>query len=243
MRSILTMAALVAATLPLATAAAQTLPAYTARAAPLYSGPQPDYPGVRTIPRGVGVSMHGCLRDRSWCDVTYRASRGWIAGDVLRIRHDGRRRRLSGDIGIGVLSFSFGSYWDSNYRGRRFYGERERWQTHYQQAYRPEWGERDQGARDNRPSGDNRSREDRRMDGQNGEDRRDHNWQVPRQDEPDWRDNTPHRTAPDAAPDQSLMKNRHTMRGNAQHWRSPAATNPAEGTPKADREHVQRPHQ
>ncbi len=155
MRSIMTMAALVAAAVPLAPAAAQTTSAYTVSAARLYAGPQRDYPGVRYVSRGVRVSLHGCLRDWSWCDVTYRSNRGWIVGNALRISYAGRRRNLAAEMGIGVISFSFGSYWDNYYRGRSFYGNRDRWQTQYQTGYRPEWGVRDQDRRgDNRPGYD-----------------------------------------------------------------------------------------
>lgn len=161
MRSIMTMAALVAAAVPLAPAAAQTTSAYTVSAARLYAGPQRDYPGVRYVGRGVRVSLHGCLRDWSWCDVTYRSNRGWIVGSALRISYAGRRRNLAAKMGVGVISFSFGSYWDSYYRGRSFYGDRDRWQTQYQKGYRPEWGERDRDRRgDDRP-GDDRPSDDR----------------------------------------------------------------------------------
>ncbi|KUR72622.1 hypothetical protein AQZ52_05110 [Novosphingobium fuchskuhlense] len=150
MRSIITLAALVAAVLPITAASAQTTRGYTVRATRLYSGPLRDYPSVRYVGRGVRVSMHGCLRDLSWCDVTYRANRGWVAGDDLRVSHDGRRQGIAADMGIGVISFTFGSYWDTHYQGRRFYGERQRWQTQYDTAYRPEWGEREQ-RRDENP--------------------------------------------------------------------------------------------
>ncbi len=155
MRWIMTMAAFTAATLPLAPAAAQTMHGYTERATRLYSGPLREYPSVRYVGRGAKVRMHGCLRDWSWCDVTYRANRGWIAGDDLRISHDGRRRSIAAEMGIGVISFSFGNYWDSYYRGREFYGQRNSWQTRYQTRYRPEWGERDEVRHgDDRPAHD-----------------------------------------------------------------------------------------
>jgi len=146
MRSIITLAALVAATLPLAPAVARTMQGYTVGTTRLYAGPLPDYPTVRYVRRGAMVSVHGCLRDWSWCDVTYRANRGWIAGDLLVISYRGRRSRVAQDLGIGVIAFSFGAYWDSYYRGRDFYRERPRWQATYDSRYRPEWGERDRGS-------------------------------------------------------------------------------------------------
>ncbi|MEI6640908.1 MAG: hypothetical protein WCL10_02655 [Novosphingobium sp.] len=181
MRSFITMAALVAAALPLAPASAQTMRGYTSVATRLYAGPLRDYPTVRYVRRGVRVGVHGCLRDWSWCDVTYRSNRGWIAGNALRISHDGRRQGLSADLGIGVISFSFGSYWDNNYRGRTFYNERPRWQTQYENGYRPEWGDRDQGPRQG-PSGDQGQYRDRRGPGvQPGQDLRVGDHRVPAQ--------------------------------------------------------------
>jgi uncharacterized protein YraI len=143
MRSIITLAALVAAVLPITAASAQTMRGYTVRATRLYSGPLRDYPTVRYVRRSAAVQVYGCLRDWSWCDVTYRANRGWIAGDALRVSHEGRRQGLAANLGIGVISFSFGSYWDTHYRSRSFYNDRPRWQTQYESGYRPEWGDRD----------------------------------------------------------------------------------------------------
>jgi hypothetical protein len=43
-------------------------------------------------------------------------------------------------MGLGILAFSFGAYWDDHYRGRPFYADRGRWQQSYTQNYRPAWG-------------------------------------------------------------------------------------------------------
>ncbi|WP_298191258.1 SH3 domain-containing protein [Novosphingobium sp.] len=144
MRSILTLAALVAAAMPLGSASAQTMRGYVSGPTRIYSGPLRDYPSVRTLRRGTRVSVLGCLRDWTWCDVIYHGTRGWIAGNALRVRHDGRRRGIGADMGVGVTTFTFGSYWDNHYRGRSFYGQRQRWQSQSDNAYRAEWGEREQ---------------------------------------------------------------------------------------------------
>lgn len=173
MRSIITLAALIAAAVPLAPAIAQSMHATTSGPTRLYSGPQRDYPSVRTLRRGSMVNLQGCLRDWSWCDVTYRGERGWIAGDALRIRHDGRRRGIASGMGIGVTTFAFGSYWDNHYQGRRFYGERQRWQSQYDSGYRPEWGEREQRRDENSNRG--RMHDRRQSEGQHGQDQRSDN--------------------------------------------------------------------
>lgn len=178
MRSIITLAALVAAALPLAPASAQSMRGYVSGPTRLYSGPLRDYPSVRILRRGTMVSVQGCLRDWTWCDVVYGRDRGWVAGNALRITYQGRRRGLAGNMGIGVTTFSFGTYWDNHYQGRRFYGQRQRWQSQSDNAYRPEWGEREQ--RQNRDIDPNRGRNrDRRQNqGQHGNNRHSDSRQV-----------------------------------------------------------------
>ena len=118
---------------------------YTVRAATMRAGPDRDYPPVRKIPKNRRVEVFGCLNDWSWCDVGYRRDRGWVAAHLLSADYRGRRQRFDSVapyIGIGVLAFMFGTYWDNHYRGRPFYSERNRWERHYNDAYRPQWGPR-----------------------------------------------------------------------------------------------------
>ncbi len=160
MRSILTMAVLAAATLPLAPAAAKTVQGYTAKPTRLYAGPLREYPSVRSIGRGAKVRMHGCLRDWSWCDVTYRTDRGWVPADALRISQGGKRRAVAAGMDVEVQAFTFEPYWQSHYRGRSFYDRRKFWQSVYETNYQPAWGER------RRPAGERRLRYQRSSDQQ-----------------------------------------------------------------------------
>jgi uncharacterized protein YraI len=210
MRPILILAALVAAAVPLAPAAAQTMRGYTTGSTRLYSGPLRDYPSVRYIRGGAMVSVHGCLRDWTWCDVTYRADRGWIAGNALRMRQNGRRRGVGDGMGIGVTSFLFGTYWENNYQGRRFYGERQRWQSQYDSAYRPEWGAREQRRDEGTGSTRGQIRDRRGSEGQHGQDLRGSNRQAGDQQRMQWQagpgrgatNNNGGRTRPDRSHDQ-----------------------------------------
>jgi hypothetical protein len=91
------------------------------------------------------VAVYGCLRNWSWCDVGYRSDRGWVAGRLLAADYRGRRRSvvsIAPYLSILVLSFRFGDYWDNHYRSRPFYSDRDRWERHYYDNYRPEWGPR-----------------------------------------------------------------------------------------------------
>ena len=130
---------------PMAPAIAREMSGYTVRSAIMRAGPDTSYPMVQRMRSGVGVTVHGCLRDWSWCDVSYRYDRGWVAARNLFVDYNGRRVSIRPAMGIGILSFMFGNYWDDNYRQRAFYADRMRWGQHYGTSYRPQWGIRWQG--------------------------------------------------------------------------------------------------
>ena len=119
MRNIILAATLASLALPLTPAiAARAYSGWTSRSTTMRAGPDYYYPGVRRIGRNAQIRIYGCLNDWSWCDVSYRYDRGWIAGRDLVANYQGRRRGISSYLGIGVLSFIFGNYWDNYYRGR-----------------------------------------------------------------------------------------------------------------------------
>lgn len=139
MRSISTIAVLVAAALMPSAATAQARPGHVARAAWLHSGPLEEFPVVRDVRQGTAVNLHGCLQDWSWCDITYRNERGWIPAAALYISRQGHRRAAGANMGIETTSFNFGTYWESHYRGRNFYKQRRCWQSLFEAEYRQEW--------------------------------------------------------------------------------------------------------
>jgi hypothetical protein len=55
---------------------------------------------------------------------------GRIRRDV-QAEHRGRRLMDGAAWNVPTFQFSFGSYWDSHYRGRPFYRERVRWEHHW----------------------------------------------------------------------------------------------------------------
>jgi uncharacterized protein YraI len=129
----------------------RTVTGYMLRQSWLRAGPDYDYPTLRRIGRNTQVSVYGCLRDWSWCDVSYQRDRGWIPGRDIAVSYQGRRRSINTIapyLGIGVLSFSFGIYWDDHYRNQTFYRERDRWERQYNQNYKPIWGPRQDDGRD-----------------------------------------------------------------------------------------------
>lgn len=143
MRKFIVATTLAALALPAVPAAAQRVTVgYTVRSTIMRAGPDFDYPAVRRVPRNARVTVYGCLRDRSWCDTGYRADRGWIRSRDLMVTYGGRRHGISTYPGIFMLTFVFGSYWDSHYRGRTFYNERPQWERRYYDNYQPSWGPR-----------------------------------------------------------------------------------------------------
>ena len=104
----------------------------------LRAGPDVDYPPLLVLPAGARVSIVGCVDGWSWCDVIAGPERGWVAGTFLEQGHDGRRMIVTdygANIGIPIVAFTLGAYWDDHYRHRSWYRERDRW-SHRHHDYR-----------------------------------------------------------------------------------------------------------
>lgn len=114
---------------------AEAAPAVTGRPVNLRAGPDADYPLVGWLPEGTQVDVQGCLPDYRWCDVVVGYERGWVHGRYLNYYYQNRYAPIigwGGAIGIPLVGFSIGSYWDDYYRQRPWYRERPRWEhRHY----------------------------------------------------------------------------------------------------------------
>jgi uncharacterized protein YraI len=105
----------------------------------LRAGPDSSYPSVALVSAGSPVAVEGCIDDWSWCDVATADERGWMPGNFLQEEYRGERVRVPSygvQIGIPIVSFAFGTYWDSYYRDRSWYGEREHWR-HVRPRHQP----------------------------------------------------------------------------------------------------------
>lgn len=105
----------------------------------LRAGPDIGYPSVDMLPAGTEVAIYGCVDGWSWCDVSTGDDRGWVAGSFLQEEYEGRRVYIADygvRIGVPIVSFVFGTYWADHYRGRSWYGNRDRW-SHIQPRYQP----------------------------------------------------------------------------------------------------------
>lgn len=104
--------------------------AYTTRSVSMRAGPSTQYPQVGRLGGGAPVTLIGCLGDWSWCDVIYANLRGWVYAPYLSYLYRGGPVPLytyAPSLGIPIIGFSIGPYWDRYYRGRPWYGRRDYW--------------------------------------------------------------------------------------------------------------------
>jgi uncharacterized protein YraI len=96
----------------------------------LRAGPDTSYPLIDLIPAGTGVNVQGCTDGWEWCDVIVSGNRGWVAGNYIEYVYQDQPVLLpsyGAQIGIPIVSFVIGTYWDSYYRNRPFYSQRNVW--------------------------------------------------------------------------------------------------------------------
>lgn len=104
--------------------------AYTSRPINVRAGPDREYPLVAQLGPGAPLDVHGCLSDWSWCDVSFDDSRGWIYAGGLSFVYQGERVPLysyAPRLGLPIITFSLGAYWNQYYRGRPWYSQRDTW--------------------------------------------------------------------------------------------------------------------
>jgi uncharacterized protein YraI len=99
------------------------------------AGPGTGFPVVDRIPAGAHVVIHGCIRDESWCDVSWNADRGWVSAEYLRYYYRNRYVYLPeyvDVIDVPIVPFAVGTYWAHHYAGRPFYHRRAYWNNYWQ---------------------------------------------------------------------------------------------------------------
>lgn len=118
-----------------APASAQLAPGMVRTAVTLRAGPDVGFPAVDRIPRGAEVVVHGCLREGTWCDVSFGRERGWIAAVALDYFRDGRYVHLPVyPVSVPVVTFAFDFYWGHYYFGRPWFHRYAYW-NHYWRAH------------------------------------------------------------------------------------------------------------
>lgn len=104
--------------------------AYVSKEVNLRAGPSSDYPVVAILGAGVTITVEGCMSDYRWCDVSIGPNRGWLYAGNIVYPYQGANVPLltyGPAIGIGVVAFSVGHYWDDYYRASPWYPQRQRW--------------------------------------------------------------------------------------------------------------------
>lgn len=132
-------AVLAAAALVPALASAEL--AVTTRGVNMRAGPDSSYPRVAALGRGVQVDVIGCVEGWRWCDVAVGPNRGWVFAQYLSYALYDRPAVIAYGgpaLGIPLVSFTIGPYWDNYYRGRPWYRNRHYWYSR-PIARAPEW--------------------------------------------------------------------------------------------------------
>jgi len=96
----------------------------------LQAGPDAAYPSIVQLRAGTPVSIHGCIDGWTWCDVSIGDDAGWVPGTFLEEDYGGQRVVVidyGPRIGIPVVAFSLGVYWEHHYHSRPFYAQRQEW--------------------------------------------------------------------------------------------------------------------
>lgn len=155
---------------------ASASPAVISTAVNVRAGPGVDYPRIDAIARNVAVDVSGCIRDGTWCEVSWRGGRGWVSARYLDVQFQNGRHRIQErgrQVGVATIDFNLRDYWDANYRSRPFYAQR----TQYERAHpeHAQGGQRAQQQTQAQPNPQNQNGQNRRDD-----DRRDDQQQPAR---------------------------------------------------------------
>lgn len=92
-------------------AAAEGRNMLSANAVNLRSGPGANYRHVATITKDQIVTVYGCARANSWCDVDWAGYRGWVSAKYLRLPGmTGGLAKLISDLGIPSVDYASTEY-------------------------------------------------------------------------------------------------------------------------------------
>ena len=132
LRLIFALALAIASCIP--PAAAQT--ATTTSAVNVRSGPDSIFPTVTWLMGGTSVTVEGCTANWRWCDVIAGRNRGWVDTRYLSYPLNGSAITIvkgGPNLGLPQVEFSFGTYWDTHYRGQSWFAQKAEWQRRWDQ--------------------------------------------------------------------------------------------------------------
>ena len=104
--------------------------AYASTVINLRAGPSRDYPVVATLSSGTSMTIYGCLQGYRWCDVVVGPYRGWVYSGSIVYPYLGQNVPImdyGSTLGLGIVTFSIGNYWDNHYAAYPWYPQRQNW--------------------------------------------------------------------------------------------------------------------
>lgn len=94
----------------------------------LRAGPGKQYPIVEKMHAGTALHLYGCLEGWNWCEVADAYDRGWVSGTYLQTVYEHRTLNIvefAPVYRVPVITYEIGPYWDTYYRTKPFYRERD----------------------------------------------------------------------------------------------------------------------
>ena len=91
------------------------------------AGPDRSFPLVAWLPAGASVQVFGCIEGWRWCDVQWGFNRGFVWSPFLQMQFQNRPTVIFQGgpmLGVPLITFSIGNYWDSFYRNRPWWNNR-----------------------------------------------------------------------------------------------------------------------
>jgi uncharacterized protein YraI len=119
---------------------AQAADGYVVADISLQAGPDTQYPSITELPAGTPIHIEGCIEGYTWCDVVAGGDRGWVAGSFVQEQYNNQPVIIEDygpRIGIPIVAFSLGVYWEQHYHNRPWYGERTQWESRHIQPHQP----------------------------------------------------------------------------------------------------------
>jgi uncharacterized protein YraI len=104
--------------------------AFTTQPVNIRAGPDRAFPLVSWLPGGASVNVVGCIDGWRWCDVIAGRSRGWVYARFLSFSFQNQMVPVmtgGARLGLPLITFSVGPYWDRHFRGRPWYSSRSQW--------------------------------------------------------------------------------------------------------------------
>jgi len=98
------------------------------------AGPDRSMPTVTWLLTGTRVTVVGCVANWTWCDVVAGRDRGWVYSRYLSLPSQGSATLIAKGgpaLGVPVVDFALGPYWDEHYSGRLFFPQKAGWETRW----------------------------------------------------------------------------------------------------------------